>query len=189
MFQPLLNHIARFVKLNADEQQIVTEHLSVKKIHKKEFLFKEGDVCTANYFIVKGCFRMYFVKENGQEQIVLFGIDDWWITDYTSLESHKPSQYYLQAVEDAEVIVLTKTQRDILFDKVPLVERYFRILLQRLQGASVTRLKYLFELSAEEKYQNMNNHFPQFIQRVPQYMLASYLGVTPEVLSKIRAKK
>ena len=69
------------------------------------------------------------------------------------------------------------------------MERYFRILLQRLQAASITRLKYLFELSAEERYQNMNNYFPQFVQRVPQYMLASYLNITPEVLSKIRAKK
>jgi len=187
--ESLLNHIARFVKLNADEQQVLSDHLSVKKVRKKEFLLKEGDICTANYFIVNGCFRMYFIKENGQEQIVAFGIDDWWITDYTSLETHKPSLYYIQAVEDAEVIILTKTQRDNLFDKIPMIERYFRILLQRLQGASVTRLKYLFELSAEEKYHNMNNHFPEFIQRVPQYMLASYLGITPEVLSKIRAKK
>lgn len=189
MFNPLFNHIARFIPLSNDEQAILSTHLSVKQVAKKEYLLTEGDICHANYFVAKGCLRMYFIKENGQEQIVAFGIDNWWITDYTSMENHKPSLYYIQAVEDSEVIVLTKANREWLFDEVPAMERYFRILLQRLQAASVTRLKYLFEQSAEERYHNMNNSFPEFVQRVPQYMLASYLNITPEVLSKIRAKK
>jgi CRP-like cAMP-binding protein len=189
MFEPLFNHIARFVKLSVVEQGLLAQHLSVKRIAKKEYLLKAGDVCHANYFIAKGCFRMYFIKENGQEQIVAFGIDDWWTTDYTSMEMHKPSLYYIQAIEDSEVIVLTKTQRELLFEKVPLMERYFRQLLQRVYAASIMRMKYLFEQSAEERYHGMNNAFPEFVQRVPQYMLASYLGITPEVLSKIRAKK
>ena len=132
---------------------------------------------------------MYFIKDTGQEQIVQFGLDNWWITDYTSLESHQPSGYFIQAVENSEVVVLTKANREIAFEQIPKLERYFRLLLQRMHAASLMRIQYLFDLSAEERYQQFNARFPEFVQRVPQYMLASYLGFTPEVLSKIRRTK
>jgi CRP/FNR family transcriptional regulator len=189
MFQSLLNHISRFVYLNDTEKQILTDHISLLHVNKKEYILSEGNICNANYFIIKGCFRMYFIKETGQEQIIQFGLDNWWITDYTSLESHQPSGFFIQAVEDSDIVVLTQADREIIFRQIPQMERYFRLLLQRMHAASLMRLQYLFDLSAEEIYHQFNARFPEFVQRVPQYMLASYLGFTPEVLSKIRRKK
>ena len=116
-------------------------------------------------------------------------MENWWITDYTSLESRQPSGYFIQAVEDSEIAVLTKANREILFQQIPQLERYFRLLLQRMHAANLMRIQYLFDLSVEERYRQFNARFPEFVQRIPQYMLAVYLGFTPEVLSKIRAKK
>ena len=105
MLEALFDHIERFVKLNKAEQQILADHLSLLHVEKKEYILSEGDICTANYFVLNGCLRMYFIKETGQEQIVQFGLDNWWITDYTSLESHQPSGYFIQAIENSEVAV------------------------------------------------------------------------------------
>ena len=91
MLEALFDHIERFVKLNKAEQQILADHLSLLHVEKKEYILSEGDICTANYFVLNGCLRMYFIKETGQEQIVQFGLDNWWITDYTSLQ-------YLQTI-------------------------------------------------------------------------------------------
>ncbi|MDR3679856.1 MAG: Crp/Fnr family transcriptional regulator [Flavipsychrobacter sp.] len=189
MVQALLNHVNRFVSLNTDEQHLLLDHLSVRHVNKKEHILVAGAICTANYFVLNGCFRMYFIKESGQEQIVQFGLNNWWISDLTSLESGKPSGFYIQAIEDANVAVLTKQNQELLFSSMPKAERYFRLVMQKAYAASLMRLQYLFDLSAEERYHHFNTAYPEFVQRVPQYMLASYLGFTPEVLSKIRAKK
>jgi CRP-like cAMP-binding protein len=152
-------------------------------------ILAQGQICTANYFIVKGCFRMYLNTLDGTEQIIQFGIDNWWITDYTSLDSGKPSLFNIQALEKSSVVVVDKRVQEELFEKIPKLERYFRIILQRAYAASLTRIHYIFNLSGEERYHHFHRLFPEFVQRVPQYMLASYLGFTPEFLSKIRAKK
>ena len=189
MYSNLLTHINRFVKLSAEEEDMLSSYLNLAVLKKKEYLLEEGKICTANYFIQKGCFRTYFINEKGTEQILQFGIENWWITDYTSLESQSPSNFFIQAIENAEIVVLEKNIQEILFQKIPKLERYFRIILQKSYSASQLRIKYIFSLSGEERYHHFNNSFPEFVQRIPQYMLASYLGFSPEFLSKIRANK
>lgn len=189
MYETLFAHIKRFVPLSGDEKDILCSYLEYKTIHKKDYLLKESQVCGNNYFIVKGCLRVYFINEKGIEQIIQFGIENWWITDYTSMETKKPSPYFIQAVEDSEIVFLNKKIQDELFKKIPQLERYFRLILQRAYSATLMRVHYIFEQSGEERYHHFNKLFPEFIQRIPQYMLASYLGFTPEFLSKIRAKK
>ena len=160
-----------------------------KTVRKKTLLFKEGQICTANYFIVKGCMRMYTVGADSAEQIIQFGIDNWWITDYLSMNSGQPSPFFMQAVEDTELAVFPLKLQEELFAKVPAMERYFRIILQRANAAAQMRVHYIFNLSGKERYLHFMNVVPEFAQRIPQYMLASYLGFTPEFLSKIRAGK
>src|ERR1700743_2433859 len=103
MFEPLVTHIRKFVPLTEEEEAILTGALRHKKLRKKEFLLKEQQVCSANHFVLKGCFRMYFIQENGVEQIIQFAIENWWITDFQSLDWQKPTQFYIQAVEPSEV--------------------------------------------------------------------------------------
>jgi CRP/FNR family transcriptional regulator len=189
MYSQLIDHINRFVALSDAEVEILLPYLQSRTVKKKEYLLKEGQICTANYFITTGCFRCYFVNDKGIEQTFQFGIENWWITDYASLENNKPSFFYIQAVENATVIFIDKNISEELFAKLPKLERYFRLLLQKLNAASQLRIKYLYSFSREELYNHFNDLFPEFVQRVPQYMLASYLNFTPEFLSKIRAKK
>lgn len=189
MLHLFTDHIRRFVPLSAAEQELVLEHVTLKHASKKEYILKEGEVCIADHFILKGCFRMYFVKENGQEQTTQFGIENWWITDHTSLARRKPSVFYIQAVEDSDIAMLTAKNRDILLGKIPQLESYFRQIYQRMLAATQYRTMFYYDMSAEERYNHINDAYPEFVQRVPQYMLASYLGFSPEVLSRIRAKK
>lgn len=187
--EPLLTHIRKFVLFSKEEEEILTSYLQVRSLKKKEFLLKEGQICTANHFVAKGCLRMFYITEEGNEQMIQFAIDNWWMTDYMSFDAQKPSQFNIQAVENSEIVYLEKKKMEELFSKLPKMERYFRIIIQKAYVASVMRLRYIFTQSGEERFRHFNESFPEFVQRVPQYMLASYLGFSAEFLSKIRAKK
>jgi CRP/FNR family transcriptional regulator len=189
MHTSLLQHIQRFISLTEEENKVLETYFVHKKTDKKEFLFEEGQICPANYFVAKGCYRLYYVNDKGIENIVQFAIENWWIADYMSLEKQSPSPFYLQSIEVGEVMALEKQVQEELLQKVPKMERYFRILAQRANAAAQVRIKYISELSGEERYFQFTESFPDFVQRIPQYMLASYLGFTPEFLSKLRAKK
>jgi CRP/FNR family transcriptional regulator len=189
MYKALLDHIGNYVSLGREEQDEMLSYLKHRQLKKKEHILREGQVCTANYFILRGCVRLYVVNDKGAEQIIQFGIDNWWISDYSSLERQTPSGFHIQAVENSEIAILEKKQQDELFRKIPQLETYFRIIYQRAYAASQMRIQYIFCQSGEERYHQFNNSFPEFVQRVPQYMLASFLGFTPEFLSKTRAKK
>lgn len=189
MFDAIVTHIKKHVSLDDDEATLLTSLLTVQEVKKKEHLLKAGEICNDNYFIVSGCFRLYIINQKGVEQVIQFGIENWWITEYVSLKSGKASGFYIQAVENAAVIVLNKKVQEELFEKIPQLERYFRIVLEKAYASQLMRINYIFNLSGEEQYRHFNRNFPEFVQRVPQYMLASYLGITPEFLSKLRAKK
>lgn len=188
MHLALLKNIRKFIDLSDDDESLFL-NLPIVKVKKKQHLLEEGEICKNLYFIVDGCFHIYIVNDKGKEQTLQFGIENWWITDYMSFENQKPSSFFIQAIENAEVIVIDKNKLEELFSSIPKLERYFRIVLQRSFAASQMRIKYLFTMSAEQRYNHFNSNFPEFIQRVPQYMLASYLDFSPEFLSKIRAGK
>ncbi|RZJ69306.1 Crp/Fnr family transcriptional regulator [Flavobacterium sp.] len=187
--QALLDHIAKFVSLDEQETEILLSGLTSLKPKKKEHLIKAGHVCDRLFFILKGCLRLYVITEKGNEQTHQFMIENWWLSDYLSFHNEMPGEFYIQAVENSEVIAIHKKDLEAILEKVPKLERYFRLCYQKAVGAAQKRIKYLFSMSAEERYHNMNDQFPEFVQRVPQYMLASYLDFSAEFLSKIRAGK
>lgn len=189
MFDPLLYHIAQHISLDSRETEILLEHVEYLKFKKKAHLLDAGQICNRQFFVVNGCCRSYIINEKGGEQTTQFAIEHWWITDYLSFDSGKPSIFSIQAVEETGVIAISKTNMDELLVKIPKLERYFRIIMQKAFGASQVRIKYLFTMSAEERFRHMNALFPEFVQRVPQYMLATYLDFSPEFMSKIRAGK
>ncbi|WP_313807173.1 Crp/Fnr family transcriptional regulator [Flavobacterium sp.] len=189
MSESLLNHIQRKTILNQEEQGKLLSKIESRTLKKKEHLLKEGDVCNFFCFIEKGCGRIYLINEKGNEQTLQFGIEDWWIVDYMSYSTENPSHFYIQAIENSDVLILHKNDLEQLLKEIPKLERYFRIVLQKSFAASQMRIKFLFTMSAEERYHHFNNSFPEFVQRVPQYMLASYLDFSAEFMSKIRAGK
>jgi CRP-like cAMP-binding protein len=189
MKDSLLNHINKFVKLDEDEAGQVAACVNTISVKKKGFILRPDEICRANYFVSKGCMRLYLINRNGQEQITQFGIENWWITDLSSLETGQPSHYYIQAIEDSELISINKKAYEELLLNVPKMERYFRIILQKTHTATMRRFEYIRDQNDEERYKHFIGLYPGFVQRIPQYMLASYLGFTPQFLSKIRGKK
>lgn len=189
MTENLKNHIAKFIKLNeADKAKILTYFTAIK-IAKKQNLFVEGEVCTSNYFVSKGCLRLFFVNEKGVEQTIQFALENWWLSDYDSFSSQKPSNFNIQAVEKSEVLALDFVAQEKMLAEFPQMERYFRLIHQRAHAATQFRIKMLYSMSREEHYYLFNERYPEFVQRIPQYLLASFLGFTPEYLSEIRNKR
>lgn len=187
--QLLLDHIHKYVSLSPEEDNLVYSSCEKLSARKKEHLLEAGQLCQWQFFIEEGCCRSYIINDKGTEQTTQFAIENWWITDYLGFESGRPSNFYIQAVETSQLIAISKSNLDALLVAVPKLERYFRIILQKAFGASQVRIKYLFTMSAEERYHHINNLFPEFVQRIPQYMLATYLDFSPEFMSKIRAGK
>lgn len=189
MYPELLNHIKQYAQLTDEEEQLLCESIELKKVNKKELLLEPGKICPGNYFVIKGCIRLFFVNSKLNEQIIQFGIENWWIADQDSLMNGQPSNCYLQAVETSELLLLTEKNRIFLFEKIPHLESYFMIMMQKAFVASQRRIGFIFNQTDEERYRHFEKLFPDFMQRVPQYMLASYLGFTPQFLSRLRAKK
>lgn len=182
-------HIRRYVELCDDEVLKLEKYLQPMELKRREYLFREGEVCKYNYFVEKGCLRMFFNNDKMIEQTTQFAIENWWLSDYFSFARQSPSEYAIQAVEKSVIVAIDYQQQDDLFVELPQMERYFRIMMQRALSASQLRVKMIYQLSKEEMYRHFNSSYPHFFQRVPQYMIASYLGLTPEYMSELRKKK
>lgn len=185
----LVTHIRKYIDFSNDDVNELGKHATLLNLQRKDFLIQEEQVCNSFFFVRQGALRMYYITEKASEQIVQFAIEGWWISDYFSFMDNTPSKYCIQAIEKSEVIAITKTDLDLLLAKLPHLERYFRIVMQRDLAASQYRNKLLYEMSKEEFYRHFSTTYPQFVQRVPQYMIASYLGLTPEYVSELRKKK
>jgi CRP-like cAMP-binding protein len=188
MIEVFKKHINKFVEINEADAALISTYFEPVTMRKKQTLVKEGSVCKCLYFVVKGCLRMYFVKDNGVEQTTQFAIENWWLADYFSFLLQQPTEFNIQAVEPAQVLAISYANYEKLLQQAPQLERYFRNIHQRESAAAQRRIKYLYSLSKEALYHSFNDSFPEFIQRVPQYLLASYLGITPEYLSELRKK-
>ena len=189
MYQNFLTHLKKYISLNEEETALLLSGVKPITIKKKEFLIKEGQVCKGNYFVEQGLLRMFFINDKGVEQTTQFALENWWMADYMSLTKQTGSHFYIQAVETSTIIAIEHHKQDQLLAQLPQLERYFRLMMQRAYAAAQMRVKYFHVYSKEENYRQFVRLFPGFVQRIPQYMLASYLGFTPQFLSRIRAKK
>jgi len=182
-------HLDKFIAINDEEFVAISAFFKVIKVRKKENLLIEGQICKSNYFVLNGCLRKFFINDKGIEQTTEFAIENWWITDNIAYENKLASEFYIQAVENSEILVIDYHSQEKLLTEFPKMERYFRFVYQRAYAASQMRIKYLHSFSKEEFYHHLNNKYPEFVQRIPQYLVASFLGFTPEYLSEIRNKK
>lgn len=186
MFDKLFTNIKSKIDISDEELSALKPFFTLKKLRKKQYLLQEGDVCRYIAFVNKGILRSYSIDNKGSEHILQFAFENWWISDMHSYLTGEPSIYTIDAIEDAEMLLITNTAKEQLLQKVPKMERYFRILFQNNVIAIQNRLVCSLSQSAEEKYKKMNDEYSAIIQRVPQHMIASFLGITPETLSRIR---
>lgn len=182
------SHIEKFIDLNEEEFATILAFFKVANFKKKENLLVEGQICKSHYFVLKGCLRKFFINEKGIEQTTEFAIENWWMTDNMAYEHKLTTEFYIQAVENSEVLTIDRSSQEKLLAEFPKMERYFRFIYQRAYAASQIRFKYLYEFSKEDFYLHFCKTQPQFVQRIPQYLVASFLGLTPEYLSELRNK-
>ncbi len=188
MFDKLRDHVSKLIPLSNDEFPICTSLLIPKRIRKGMYLVQEGEVSRYLAFVTTGCLREYAIDKKGEEHIIQFAPEGWWITDLYSFLTGKPGEHFIDALEDSDGLMLDSASYERLCITVPKFERYFRILLQNNYVATHRRLLASLSLSAEERYLQMLQDYPTIIQRVAQRHIASYLGITPEALSRIRGR-
>ncbi|MCC9043244.1 Crp/Fnr family transcriptional regulator [Myroides sp. M-43] len=183
-------HLEKFLgKLPTTEVEIIVSYFEQLTVKKKECIQESGMLCDKMFFVLRGCLRSYYVKTNGGEQTIDFAIENWWITDNKAFEEGTISSFSIQAIEATDILMITTRQFVLLLEESPIMEKYFRCVFQRAYAAAQYRLKYLYEFSREELYFHFEESYPEFVQRIPQYLMASYLGFSPEYLSEIKKKK
>lgn len=186
MFNRLLTYVSRYISLTEEETAFFVSLLKPRLLRKRQYVLQAGDVSRNEYFVNSGCLRAYTVDDKGLEHVVQFAIEDWWINDMYSFLTQTPATYFIEAMEDSEVIMLDRAGYDELLQKLPKFERMFRIMLQNAYVAHQRRIIENMSLPAHERYLLFQQRYPQFEQRLPQHQVASYLGITPESLSRIR---
>ncbi|WP_031425944.1 Crp/Fnr family transcriptional regulator [Flavimarina sp. Hel_I_48] len=186
MFDILFKHLQKKVELTARDREHIPAFFEPKKIRRRQFLLNEGDYCRKLNFVSKGIIKSYALDEKGQEHISLLAWEGWWASDFSSFICEEKAKLSIEAIEDSELLLISKINYEKLLIEVPIMERYFRILYQNSLVTKDRRLLSSNAYNAEEKYIEFIEMYPSIAQRVPQTLIASYLGLTPETISRIK---
>ena len=181
----LLQHIAKHIRLSSPEEDQLVALLKTKKLRRRQFLLREGDIQQHAVFVLEGCLRSYSIDKNGFEHILQFAPPGWWIGDMYSFIKKQPGTLYIDAVDNSEMLLLVKDDLEQLYADIPKLERFFRIIAENALAAYQHRLVDNLSLSAKERYANFCQLYPSLIECLPQKLVAAYIGVTPEFLSKM----
>ena len=186
--ESLISYFDNFLTLSAEEKQAVRKSFSEKRVKRGRFILQEGDVCKLNTFVVEGCFRMYMIDDNGKEHNLQFAIENWWIGDIASFHSEEPSRFYIEAMENSVVLQIKKEDQMRLFVDYPKFNRIFRVFTENALISFQRRVLQNISSTAEERYIDFVNRYPDFFNRISNVQIASFLGITPEFLSTILKK-
>lgn len=189
MYDLLLKHIAMHISLSPDEEHNFLKSITLRKLRKKQFLLQEGDISKGTAFVTKGLLKVYSMDKNGVEHIIQFTPPGWWAGDMKSLKLQQPGTLFIDAIEDTEILWIRKEDLDQLYIQIPALERFFRILAENALINYQERLIGTLSLSAAERYQAFCSKYPSLIEQLSQKYIASYIGVTPEFLSKMLKSK
>ncbi len=187
-YQPLLNYMEQHIQLTSEEKSLVINRVNHRKYLRNQYVVQQGDVCRFESFVLSGCLKTFYVDQDAQEHIVMFAVENWWCADLGSFITQTPADYNIQCLENTELLQFSFDNLQQLYLEVPQLERFFRIIIQNAYVATEKRIVRNFSLSAKERYLKFREQYPQMEQRVPQYMIASYLGITKEFLSKLRGQ-
>ncbi|HLP36509.1 Crp/Fnr family transcriptional regulator [Lacibacter sp.] len=186
--QLLLDNFKNFINLTQDEEELVLEHITERRFKRGDFLNSEGEVNRFTNFITKGSARVYYIEPNGHEHIVQLGISKWWIGDFPSFITQTKASMFTEALETTEVLSFSHDQLQLVYEAVPKMERFFRLLIQNAYGAFHRRVLQSLSLDAEQRYVAFRNAYPEMDLQISQKHIASYLGMSPEFLSTIKRR-
>jgi CRP-like cAMP-binding protein len=183
---PIVKHFSNYLSLNDSEISELESRLTEKRVKRRQFILQEGDVCKQYTFVVNGCFKMYKVDNKGQEHNLQFSIENGWIGDIGSFHSEKPSELYIEALEQSTILQITKPDLILLYTNFPKFDRIFRVLIENAFVSLQKRVLQNISSTAEERYLDFLKNYPNLFNRISNVQIASFIGVTPEFLSKIR---
>ncbi len=186
MFKSFAAYLVEKAGLTNEELKLVEDVTVVKKLRKRQYLLQEGDICHYNCFIAKGCLRLYRIGKDGSEHILRFAVENWWMSDYESYNSSRPSKSNIDALENSELLLIEKQNLNALFKAIPKLQIFKERLETKNFDVSQNRILSNISETAEEKYDNFIKAYPEIYRRVPLHMIASYLGVSRETLSRVR---
>jgi CRP-like cAMP-binding protein len=184
----LQQNISNHIPLTEHEMEEFCNLFQNKIIKKKSFLLREGEICKFEGFVTKGIFRVYHIDKSGAEQILYFAIENWWITDIDSFTTGRPSQLFIEALEDSEVLLISKEAKEFAYTNLPKIEKLFRVMTQKTHVALQRRMIDNLSKTADQRYLDFIEKYPQLHQRLSNLQIAAYLGISHEFLSKIRNK-
>ncbi|AXT53382.1 Crp/Fnr family transcriptional regulator [Aquimarina sp. BL5] len=187
-YKGLLDHIAKYVELTDDEIGEFTSILKTTRIKKRQFIVQPGFVSEYRNYIVEGAVRVFYLDDLGKEHTVIIAIEDWFFTDFYSYINRTPAEYYAEALEDSIILQMKYDDVEELCSRIHNLCQYFRLFTERSMAYSYKRTISNISKTSEERYWEYVNKYPQIANRVPQYVLASYLGISPESISRIRSK-
>lgn len=187
-FDLILENVGRHIRLEKAEADFFTSLLQRRSLKRREYLLRQGEICRFETFIVKGCLRTYTIDENGLEHIVMFGVENWWVSDLSSFLTQMPATYYIDALEATEILQISKENLEKLYIKVNKFERFFRLILQNAYVAQQNRINQNLSFTAGQRYLDFIKKYPQLELRISQKQISAYLGITPVFLSMIRRK-
>lgn len=186
MYELFFKSLSAKIHLTENEKELIKGYLAPKKLRKRQYLLQEGDVCKHAAFVEKGALRAFTIDDKGAEHIVQFAVEGWTIADLYSFITGEPATYNIEALEDAELLLISTTAQEELIKQIPQYEHYLRLQMQGAYIALQRRITAMITMTTEERYTALINTYPNIVQRVPQHMIASYLGLTPETLSRTR---
>jgi CRP-like cAMP-binding protein len=187
-YKSIIDNVSRFIDLTEIEKQKYISLLTEIKVKRKAYLMQAGDITKYEYFITKGCLKVYTLDENGAPHISMFAVEDYWTGDMASFITKQASRYFIKATEDSELLGISRANYDLLFQEIPKFERFYRILYQRSLISYIRRTNHGISLTAEERFIEFKKKYPKIVNRITQKDLAAYIGITPEFMSKIITK-
>ncbi|HIB38254.1 Crp/Fnr family transcriptional regulator [Mesonia sp.] len=186
MKSKILSHVLEIIDLTKNQQDEFLSILNEKTVTKKSFLVKPGDIVTEEFYVVEGCLVAYYLDELGNKHILQFAVEDWWISDFESFFNQVPAKLYIEAIEDCKLLGINKEVLEVLYQRIPQFERFFRIKTTKAFVSLRCRILSTLQKSAKERYLEFCKDYPDIEKRLANYQIANYLGLKPESLSRIR---